>query len=200
MYTHTQLVIFDLIFRYSYLILFPLVVVEGPIVTLIAGFLVALGFLDFVPTYFTIVAGDLAGDILYYAAGRWWLKSTVDKVFAFLRIDKDKITKLETSLKTHKGKVLFFGKLSHAIGGVILFAAGKAKVPFKDFLKFNLLATLPKSLILLAVGYYFGSTVSNFGKYLNLTVLGLFIFTVVLIGLYFLVSYVASKFVSKLEK
>lgn len=200
MYTHTQLVIFDLIFRYSYLILFPLIVVEGPIVTIIAGFLVALGFLDFIPAYLTIIAGDLAGDTLYYAAGRWWLKSTLDKVFSFLKIDKENITKLETSLKTHKGKVLFFGKLSHAIGGVILFAAGKAKVPFKDFLKFNLLATLPKSLILLAVGYYFGSTVSNFSKYLSFTVLGLFIFTLVLIGLYFLVSYVASKFVTKLEK
>jgi len=200
MYTHTQLVIFDLIFRYSYLILFPLIVVEGPIVTIIAGFLVALGFLDFIPAYFTIIAGDLAGDTLYYAAGRWWLKSTLDKVFSFLKIDKDNIAKLENSLKTHKGKVLFFGKLSHAIGGVILFAAGKAKVPFKDFLKFNLLATLPKSLILLAVGYYFGSTVSNFSKYLSLTVLGLFVFTLVLIGLYFLVSYVASKFVTKLEK
>ncbi len=200
MYTHTQLVIFDLIFRYSYLILFPLIVVEGPIVTIIAGFLVALGFLDFIPAYLTIITGDLAGDVLYYSAGRWWLKSILDKVFSFLRIDENKINKLETSLKKHKGKVLFFGKLSHAIGGVLLFAAGKAKIPLNEFLGFNLLATLPKSLILLAVGYYFGSTVSNFGKYLNFTIIGLFIFTLVLIGLYFLVSYVASKFVSKLEK
>lgn len=200
MYTHTQLVIFDLLFRYSYLILFPLVVIEGPIVTIIAGFLVALGFLDFIPTYLTIVTGDLAGDVLYYAAGRWWLKSTLDKVFSFLKIDKRKIAKLEVSLKTHRGKVLFFGKLSHAFGAIILFAAGKANIPFNEFIGFNLLATLPKSLILLGVGYYFGNTVSNFGKYLNLTVLGLFVFTLVLIGLYFLVSYVAGKFVNKLEK
>ncbi len=199
MYTHTQLVIFDLIFRYSYFILFPLMVVEGPIVTLIAGFLVALGFLDFIPTYFTIIAGDLAGDVIYYSAGRWWLKSIVDKIFSFFQIDRKKVSKLEEALKNNKGKVLFFGKLSHAIGGLILFAAGNVKIPFNEFLGFNLLATLPKSLILLGVGYYFGSTVSNFGKYLNFTVVGLFIFTLVLIILYFVINYFSNKFLKKLE-
>jgi membrane protein DedA with SNARE-associated domain len=65
---------------------------------------------------------------------------------------------------------------------------------------FNFLATLPKSLILIAVGYYFGSTVSNFKKYLDFTVLGLFVVTLVLIGLYFGVTYISNKFINKLEK
>ncbi|HTK03789.1 MAG TPA: VTT domain-containing protein [Alphaproteobacteria bacterium] len=200
MYTHTQLVIFDLIFRYSYLIIFPLVVFEGPIVTIIAGFLVATGFLDFIPAYLTIVTADLMGDVLYYSAGRWWLKSVTDKIFSFFKISIKKVKKFETALKNNQGKVLFFGKLSHALGAGILFAAGSAKVPFNEFLGFNLLATLPKSLILLGVGYYFGSTVSNFGKYLNITLIALFIFTVVLLSLYFLITQLASKFVARLEK
>ncbi len=200
MYTHTQLIIVDLIFRYSYFILFPLIVIEGPIVTLIAGFLIALGFLDFIPAYLTIIAGDLAGDVLYYSAGRWWLNSTYRKILSFFKIDKNKILKIEDSLKKYKGKFLFFGKMSHAIGVLILFLAGVVRVPLKSFVLYNLLAAIPKSLILLGVGFYFGSTVSNFGKYLNLTILGLFVFTLILIGLYFLITYLASKFVTKLEK
>ena len=191
--------IFKLLFTYSYLILFPLVVIEGPIVTIIAGFLVSLGFMDFLPTYLTIVTGDLSGDILYYSAGRWWLNKTYKGFLKFLHINMDLVHKLEKAVKKNKGPFLFFGKLSHAIGGLILFAAGSARIPLKEFMWFNFLATLPKSLILLAVGYYFGSTVSNFNKYVDLTVLGLLIFTLFLIGAYSLITHYSNKLVKKLR-
>lgn len=192
--------IFGLLYTYSYLVLFPLVVIEGPVVTIIAGFLVSLGFMDFLPAYLTIVAGDLTGDVIYYSAGRWWLNKTYKGVLKFFGINIKFVHKLENGLKANKGPFLFFGKLSHAIGGIILFAAGSAQIPLKDFLEFNFLATLPKSLILLGVGYYFGSTVSSFRKALDYSVLGLFVFTIILIGLYFGVTYISNKFIKKLEK
>lgn len=192
--------IFSLLYTYSYLVLFPLVVIEGPVVTIIAGFLVSLGFMDFVPTYLTIVSADLTGDMLYYSAGRWWLNKTYKGVFNFFNIKLTLVHKLEEAVKKNKGPFLFFGKLSHAIGGIILFAAGSAEVPVKDFLGFNFLATLPKSLILLAVGYYFGSTVSSFRKALDYTVVGLFVLTILMVGVYFGVTYLSNKFVKKLEK
>jgi membrane-associated protein len=192
--------IFGLLYTYSYLVLFPLVVIEGPVVTIITGFLVSLGFMDFIPAYMTIVAGDLTGDVLYYSAGRWWLNKTYKGVLRFLNINLKLVRRLETALKKNKGPFLFFGKLSHAIGGLILFAAGSAQIPLKDFLEFTFLATLPKSLILLAVGYYFGSTVSNFRRALDFTVFGLFAFTLILIGLYFLVISFSNKYIKKLEK
>jgi len=193
-------VIFKLLFTYSYLILFPLVVVEGPVVSIIAGFLVSLGFMDFIPTYLTIVSGDLVGDFLYYSAGRWWLNKAYKGVLNFFNINLKVVHKLETAIKKNKGPFLFFGKLSHAIGGLILFAAGSAAIPIDEFLWFNFLATLPKSLILILVGYYFGSTVSNFKRYVDFTVLGLFIFTLVLIGIYYAVTYFSNKYLNKLEK
>lgn len=192
--------IFGLLYTYSYLVLFPLVVIEGPIVTIIAGFLVSLGFMDFIPTYFTIIAGDLAGDMLYYSAGRWWLNKTYRNVLKFFNIKTKFLETIENLIRKNKGPSLFFGKLSHAIGGIVLFAAGLAEVPVKEFLEYNFLATLPKSLILLAVGYFFGSTVSNFRRALDYTVLGLFIFTLVMIGVYFGITYFSNKFIHKLEK
>lgn len=192
--------IFNLLYTYSYLVLFPLVVIEGPVVTIITGFLVSLGFMDFIPAYMTIVAGDLAGDVLYYSAGRWWLNGTYKGVLKFLNINFKLVHKLEVAIKKNKGPFLFFGKLSHAIGGPILFAAGSAGISMKEFLEFNFFATLPKSLILIGVGYYFGSTVSNFRRALDFTVLGLLVFTIILIGLYFAVTYVSNKYIKKLEK
>ena len=192
--------IFTLLYSYSYLILFPLVVIEGPVVTIIAGFLASLGFMDPFIAYAVIVAGDLGGDILYYIAGRWWLRSAFNKVIAFFNISMKRVQRTEDALKRNKGTVLFFGKLSHVIGVFILFIAGHAEVPFADFVRFNFLATLPKSLILLAVGYYFGSTVNNFRRALDFTVLGLFVFTVILLVLYFLIMSISNKYIKKLEK
>lgn len=202
MFTHVNQVdqIFSLLYTYSYLVLFPLVVIEGPIVTIIAGFLISLGFMDFFPAYLTIIAGDLAGDMLYYSAGRWWLNNTYKKALSFFNINLKLVKRLEEALKKNKGPLLFFGKLSHAIGGLILFAAGSAEIPLREFLTFNFLATLPKSLILLAVGFYFGSTVSSFRKALDYTVIGLFVFTIIMVGLYFGVMYFSNKFLKKLEK
>jgi membrane-associated protein len=191
--------IFNLLYTYSYLVLFPLVVIEGPVVTIIAGFLISLGFMDFFPAYATIIAGDLVGDMVYYSLGRWWLNKTYHKALAFFNINIKLVKRLEEALKKNKGPFLFFGKLSHAIGGVILFAAGSAGIPVKDFLVFNFLATLPKSLILMAVGFYFGSTVSSFSKALDYTVLGLFIFTIITVSLYFGVTYFSNKYIKKLE-
>lgn len=196
-YSHQVSEIIRLIYTYSYFILFPLVVIEGPIVTIISGFLVSTSFLDLLPTFLTIIAGDLAGDFLYYSAGRWWLNKTAKKVLNFFKVDSKRVTHLEENIKKNKGKVLFFGKLSHAIGGFILFAAGSAQISIKEFLWYNFLATIPKSLILIGVGYYLGSTVANFGKYLNYTFLGLFVFTLLLIAAYYAITKIAGKVIGK---
>lgn len=191
--------IFNLLYTYSYLVLFPLVVIEGPVVTIVAGFLVSLGFMDFIPAYLTVVAGDLTGDMIYYSAGRWWLNKTYKGVFNFFKINLKFVHKLEEAIKKNKGPFLFFGKLSHAIGGIILFAAGSAEIPVNEFLKFNFLATLPKSLILLAVGIYFGSSITNFKKSLDYTVLGFVVITALLVGIYTAIVRISDKYIKKLE-
>jgi hypothetical protein len=45
------------IFSYKYLVLFPVMVVEGPIITVIAGFLVSLWRLNGLAAYAVLVAG-----------------------------------------------------------------------------------------------------------------------------------------------
>jgi membrane protein DedA with SNARE-associated domain len=50
---------------YKYFVLFPIMVVEGPIITIIAGFLVSLGHLNGLAAYAVLVAGDVTGDSIY---------------------------------------------------------------------------------------------------------------------------------------
>jgi len=188
-----------LLYTYGYLIVFPLVVVEGPLVTIVAGFLSSLGLFNFLLVYVIVVVADLTGDILYYCAGRWWLAGIFQKTLTFFGISLSKVGRIGKALKKNRGKVLFFGKLSHVIGVIILFVAGHVEVPFSDFLWYNFLATLPKSLVLLLVGYYFGSAVSNFRRYLDFTVLGLLAFTVIALGIYFVIIYFSNREIGELE-
>jgi membrane protein DedA with SNARE-associated domain len=176
------------------------VVIEGPVITIIAGFLTSTTFLDPIPTYLTILVANLTGDIIYYSAGRWWFTSSIRKLAGFFRIRKERIEKIESQLRKNSGKVIFFGKLSHILGGLILVASGVVEVPFVKYIFFCFLAEAPKSLVLLLVGYFFGSTVSNYGRYMNLTFLGLIILTLIFIGIYAGITYISNKLISKLDK
>jgi membrane protein DedA with SNARE-associated domain len=169
----TTLPIIGLLYDYSYAILLPLATAEGPIITVIAGFLISIGFMAFIPTYITVVGGDLLGDVFFYLAGRYLIESKIHRLFGWIGVNEQKIEASENAMRSHRGKILFFGKLYHAVGVPILIAAGALKIPIKDFLWFNFLASLPKSLAFLMVGYFFGSTLTSINKYLGWTAAGL---------------------------
>lgn len=200
MNNHLVIHIVHQLYAYGYWILFPLVVIEGPLVTILAGFLASLKFFNIFLAYAVVVLADLTGDIIYYCAGRWWLNRAFNRTLAFFSLSKSRVEKIEQALKKNRGKVLFFGKLSHVVGVVILFAAGHAEVPFADYVWYNFLATLPKSLVLILVGYYFGSSISNFNRYLDFTVLGLVGFTAVFLAAYFIIAYFSNKEIIEMEK
>ncbi len=153
--------------HYGYLILFPIMVLEGPIITIIAGLLVSLGVLSFPLTYGLAVTADLLGDTLYYLAGRYGANRVVDHWGKYLGISWGQIERLKRHFDRHTGKTLLIGKLTHGAGGMILLAAGVGQVPYLSFFWFNLLGTLPKSLALLLVGFYFGHGYQRINRYLN---------------------------------
>jgi len=161
--------IIQALLRFRYLVLFPIVVFEGPIATVLAGFLISLGYFNFWLAYSTIIVADLAGDWLHYAVGRWGRKKFIDRWGKYLSITNERVLRLEKHFENHKGKTLALGKISHGVGGVVLVAAGAARMPLGEFLFINLLVTLPKSLALLAIGYYFGEAYARINTYLEYT-------------------------------
>lgn len=179
-------IIIQWLLAYKYLALFPIMVVEGPIVTVIAGFLASLGYMNVLLVYFIVVAGDLTGDVFYYALGRYGREKTIARWGHVLGITMERIERVEYHFKNHTAKTLLFGKLTHAIGLVFLVAAGMARVPFSEYLWYNLLGTLPKSLVFLLIGYYFGSAYVQINNYLSYGMLGGIFF----IGLLFLIYFI----------
>jgi len=170
--------------QYGYSILFPITIIEGPIITVIAGFLAAQGIFNIFAVYAVVVIGDVAGDAIYYGIGRWGGLKFINRWGRFIGLNAEKLTDLENHFASHSGKTLIFGKLSHAIGAPILVAAGIAKIPFLKFINFNFWATLPKSLLLVAIGYYFGQAYAQINKYINYGSAGIFVIILALIGGY----------------
>jgi membrane protein DedA with SNARE-associated domain len=154
---------------YGYAALLPLAVIEGPAVTVFAAFLAAEGVFSLVAVYAIVVLGDLIGDVLHYAVGRWMIggwtrvrpmdgpmeRNRGRGMHCLARLRR-RVGVLAPRIRTRAGAMLLFGKLTHSAGFAVLLAAGAAHVPMRRFLAFNLLGTLPKSLVLVLLGYWFG--------------------------------------------
>lgn len=172
-------------------------VVEGPIITIIAGFFVSLGHLNGLSSYVVLVAGDLIGDSIYYAVGRWSKGPIFGRWGRFLFLTQNRLKRLEAYFYRNKVKTLLIGKWSHAIGAPILAAAGLARVPYGQFLAINFLATLPKTLLLLLIGFYFGRSYTRIATYLDYTALSMIALALMLVVIYVVMKRISKNFFDK---
>jgi membrane protein DedA with SNARE-associated domain len=141
---------------YGYAALLPLAVIEGPAVTVLAGILAANGVLDLAIIYPVVVIGDLLGDLLHYAAGRWLSLFVSFRDWRWTVRLRARAIAVAPLVRRNAGKMLLIGKLTHSAGFAVLLAAGAVRVPLARFFAWNFIGTVPKSIVLLLTGYCFG--------------------------------------------
>ncbi|MCR8547836.1 VTT domain-containing protein [Salipiger sp. P9] len=142
-------------------ILAPIAVLEGPIVTVIAAWLASRGLLDVWSVSVVVILADVVGDLMFYALGRWGLHRLPLRWRYRMGLSRARLAQLAGHFQSHGGRTLVFGKLTHSAGAAVLVAAGLARMPMLRFFWINLLATIPKSLFFVALGYAFGSAYSK---------------------------------------
>ena len=180
---------------YKYFLIFPVAVFEGPIISVISGFLVSLGLLNGIATYIILVCGDLVGDSLYYSVGRYWGNlSWAKKIMRFTGYDEKMQQIVSDHFEKHKGKTLVLAKFSYGLGGTSQVMAGMVKVNYYQFLVWSVIGTMPKSLVLILIGFYAGSSYIKINIYLNsIEYVTLGIVAVLIIG-YIILSKFAKKY------
>lgn len=183
--------------HFKYFILFPITIIEGPIITVIGGFLSSLGYLNVFIVYGVVIVGDLIGDSLYYAIGRWGRGGFIKRWGKYIGLNEKRTEHLEKHFENHSGKTLIIGKLTHAVGVVALFAAGVAKMPFWEFIWYNFIASIPKSLIFIIIGFYFGKAYSRISQYLNYVAIATITIVVFLVVGYLIVRAIGKKYEEK---
>jgi membrane protein DedA with SNARE-associated domain len=189
--------IVDLLFKYSYAILFPIALFEGPFIAVIAGFMVAINFMSFWPAYLILVSANVVGDVAYYLAGKFIPYKKLIKYLSYIKVTEQKMEKIKNMYLNDRRKAIIFGKVAHGVGAIFLIAAGILGIPFKYYIKTGMAIELPKALLLLAIGYYFGTSVASLTKAVDYSVIIFIIITVVLLIIYF---YMKKNTEDKIEK
>lgn len=159
---------FSLLESYKYLIIFPLTIIEGPIIMIVSGFLVYLKVMDFWAALLVLVIADMLGDCGYHLIGRYWKSSNWVREYAgFLGMTEEREKLLENHFRKHKFKTFLFAKFAHGAGAIIQVASGIARVNFLHFVTFSFLSTIPKALILMTIGFYAGSSIAKIDNLLS---------------------------------
>lgn len=154
--------IIQLLLTYKYIILIPLAIIEGPIVSVICGFLVTLKVFNPFLVYVVMVIGDIVGDGAIYYIGY-----SGKRLLRFFKITEEKLEKAKQYFSENHKKAIFVSKLAHGIGFTGLIAAGASHVPYKRYFKTCALISIVQSAVMLTIGILFGHAYVQIGKYLD---------------------------------
>ena len=176
----------QLISAYGLWLLLPFSVAEGPIITVIAAYLAQQGLMPIIGVYIICVLGDLIGDTIWYGVGRFAPDMLPLRWQERFGITKGRKLVLEDHFDQHGGRTLLFGKWTHSAGLPIMVASGLAKMPYGPYIWYNLLGTLPKTLLFCVIGYFLGSAYSSIYVYMGRV--SLILFVVILAAVAFFVQ------------
>jgi membrane-associated protein len=159
--------IFNILQMNSYIFLFALMVIEGPIITTISAYAASLGIFNVWVILLLSIFGNLIPDIFFYLLGRFGRTTKVESIIKRYFSHK-KLEIIEKNLCQHCGKTLCFIKLCPMIPIPGLILSGFTKIPFKKFLFYDILFNVIFSVIFVLFGYYFGSLINSIFKYFRI--------------------------------
>ena len=153
----TQEAVLNLMQNHGLWLVGPMAIIEGPIVTVIAAYLAKLGFMPIFGVYLVCVLGDLVGDAMYYWIGRMGPAILPERWLKRLGMTEARTLALEGHFATKGGRTLLLGKFTHSAGLPIMLASGAARMNFTAYMWYNLIGTIPKTAVFVAIGWFLGS-------------------------------------------
>jgi len=171
----------------GYPTMFILMILEGPIVTILGAFLASLGFFNVFIVLILSILGDIAGDMILYAIGYYGGARILEKSERFLKIKPNVIEKIKEYFKKYGKKTIFYVKSTTGLCWITFIAAGSVKMNFKDFLTASFLGGIVWSAFLVISGYFFGYAFERISEYIKSAGIIIFLFVVsfyVLLTLY----------------
>jgi membrane protein DedA with SNARE-associated domain len=159
--------IFQFLHQYGYWMMVPLMILEGPVVTVIAAMLASLGaFNVFLVLLFSIL-GDIIGDVALYVLGYRFGMGFVRRIGKYMGITEKLVLQMQEYFKKHGGKTIFAVKSTTGLCWATFTAAGIAKMNFKKFLKNSFYGGIVWSGFLVAMGYFYGYLWRDIKQYIE---------------------------------
>ncbi len=183
--------IISLLETYRYIIILPLGVIEGPVLSVVCGFLVTLDYLKWYLAYPTLVLADALGDWMYYALGRYGI-TIVLAWGPYIGITPERLERARGYFISNHFKMVAASKLIHAGGAAGLIAAGTVKIPFLRFAAQCLFISILQTGLLFLLGILFGHAYTQIAQYLDYYAAGTAV-VVLIAATYFILRWMKSR-------
>jgi membrane protein DedA with SNARE-associated domain len=152
---------------FGYPSLFLIMIIEGPIITIIGAFLASLGVFNIWIIFFLSLLGDIVGDIILYAIGYFGGSKILVRAEKFLKINFATMDKLHRFFTLHGQKTIFYVKSTTGLCWITFILAGTLKMDFKSFLRASFLGGIIWSGILVVSGFFFGYAFEKINAHLK---------------------------------
>ena len=179
--------IFVFLQHYGYFAMLPLMIIEGPVVTIVAALLASLGAFNVYVVLLFSILGDIIGDIILYGLGYRYGLGFVRRVGKYMGITESLVARMEKYFTRHGGKTIFAVKSTTGLCWATFTAAGIVRMDFKKFIKYSFLGGVVWSGFLVAMGYFYGYLWREIGQYIDW--IGWIISVVAIITFLFIVIY-----------
>ena len=142
-----------------YGLVFLIAAAEGPIISILLGVLIKLGYFAFIPSYAAVIAGDIFSDTVWYYIGRYFASAFIKHYGKYFGVTDDNISKVKHIFHKYNFPILFISKITNGFGLslAVLLTAGTVRIPFLRFISVNFLGQFVWSGFLIAVGFFFSN-------------------------------------------
>lgn len=157
----------------GYPLMLLVMIVEGPIATILAAFAASLGFFNVFIVLTLSILGDILGDVILYTIGYFGGNRALVKAEKILKIKPAIVAKLERLFQAHGKKTIFAVKSTTGLCWITFIVAGTIQMKFKDFITASFLGGIIWSGFLVMMGYFFGyafEEINNYIKYAGMLI------------------------------
>ncbi len=170
---------------YTYIILGLLVLVEGPIATLLGAAAASAGLMRPWGVFAAAAIGNLTADTLWYTIGYLGKTKWIHNLGRMFGVSDSLVKHLEQQMIEHAVRVLFLAKLTLSFIIPSLIAAGLLRIPWKRWFPSLIAAETLWTGSLVLIGYFTTEAIKRVAQWVEYVALGislLFVLAVILEG------------------
>jgi len=136
---------------WNYLLLMVLIIIQGPIMTMLGGAAASIGLLNPVLVFIVAITGNLFADIFWYTVGRG---NRLGRLADWREKRRPRLEGLRRGMQAGATRILLMAKLSLGMAVPALIAAGVARVPWRRWFPVVFSGEIVWTGSLLLIGYY----------------------------------------------
>ncbi len=157
---------------WSYLILFILIFVEGPVVTMMAGAMAGAGILRFDATLLVAIVANTAADSMWYLLGYFGGSRSILFRTRWMRRRRHLVQRLRYTIRQEAVKLFVLSKLAVGVMSIpVLIASGMARVAWYKLFMVSLIVEPVWNGILIFAGYRLGDYIAQLDRGLRIVAL-----------------------------